>query len=164
MAVLPILRFGNPILRRKCGEVRELDRATQRLIDDMLDTMRAAMGVGLAAPQVGRLLRVIVIELPGEKEIVLINPEIVTRKGRRLVEEGCLSYPGWRGKVLRSVEVEVRGFDRKGEERRIAATDLLAQALEHEIDHLEGVLFIDRLRSPKDLYRIGAKRKEDEAL
>jgi len=120
----------------------------------MIETMRDAYGVGLAAPQVGKLLRIIVIELPGEEVKALINPEVVKRVGERVVEEGCLSIPGYRGEIKRSVSVTVKGHNRRGKEIRLRGKELLAQALEHEIDHLNGVLYIDYLESPDKLYPI----------
>lgn len=121
----------------------------------MIETMHAVPGrVGLAAPQVGVSLRVIVIGLPEEEDIVLINPEIVRRAGERLVEEGCLSLPGYIGEIKRAESVKVKGRDQNGKEIRIKANDLLAQALEHEIDHLNGVLYIDYLEGMDKLHKI----------
>jgi len=131
-----------------------MDESIKRLIDDMLETMPAVSGVGLAAPQVGVPLRVAVIGIPEEETIVLINPEIVKRSGERTVLEGCLSIPGYRGEIQRSVSVTVKGRDRQWKEVRLKANELLAQALEHEIDHLNGVLYIDHLDSPDNLYQI----------
>jgi len=131
-----------------------MDGSIERLIDDMLETMPDVSGVGLAAPQVGVPLRVIVIEIPEEETIVLINPEIVKRSGERIVVEGCLSIPGYRGEIKRSVSVTVKGRDRHWKEVRLKVTELLAQALEHEIDHLNGMLYIDHLESPDKLYQI----------
>lgn len=144
----------DPVLREPAKKVPLIDSSVQRLIDDMIDTMRAANGVGLAAPQVGVSLRVAVIEVPGEDVIALINPEIVKKKGERIVEEGCLSVPGFQGEVKRAVTVKVKARDRDGREIRITATDdLLAQALEHEIDHLDGRLYTDLVESPESLWR-----------
>ena len=154
MAILPIRLVPDPVLRAKAKRVRMIDGSIQRLIDDMIETMRAAPGIGLAAPQVGASLRVIVIEIPEEDLVVLINPEVIKRSGERLVEEGCLSLPGYRGEIKRSVSVTVKGQDRYGKEIRLKATELLAQALEHETDHLNGVLYIDYLESPDKLYPI----------
>lgn len=145
MAVRPIRKVPEPVLRQKSKQVGSLDGSINRLIDDMLETMRLANGVGLAAPQVGVPLRVIVIGIPGEREIVLINPQIVRRSGERVILEGCLSLPGYNGQVKRSMKVSVKGRDRNGKEIRIKAEGLLAQALEHEIDHINGVLYMDRL-------------------
>lgn len=145
----------DPILRQKAKRVSRIDASIQRLIDDMFDTMRAAPGVGLAAPQVGVSLRVAVIEVPDHEPIALINPEIVKRSGQRLVDEGCLSIPGYRAEITRSLKVTVKGLNRQGREVRIKAEDdLLAQALEHEIDHLNGVLYIDYLESMDQLRKL----------
>lgn len=120
----------------------------------MLETMHSASGVGLAAPQVGVPLRVIVIGIPGEEDIALINPEIVRRTGERLVDEGCLSIPGYIGQIKRAELVRVKGRDQNGREVRIKANGLLAEVLEHEIDHLNGVLYIDHLESMDKLRKI----------
>ncbi|MBI2304723.1 MAG: peptide deformylase [Chloroflexi bacterium] len=160
MAILSILNFNNPILRQKAKRVRTVDGSLQKLIGDMVDTMRAANGVGLAAPQVGISLRVAVIQTSEEEEeevIVLINPEIVKRSGTRLVGEGCLSLPGYKGEIPRSLSVTVKARDRQGKEFRIKGADLLAQALEHEIDHLNGTLFFDHLDSLDKLQRIESR-------
>lgn len=154
MAVQPIVPMDNPLLRRKSKRVRQVDGSIQRLIDDMIETVRSEHGVGLAAPQLGALLRVIVIEVPEQEVIALVNPQIVKRSGERMVEEGCLCLPGYRGMIKRSVNVTVKGRDRQGKESRIKADELLAQALEHEIDHLNGVLYIDYLESLDQLYKI----------
>ena len=115
--------------------------------------MRANSGVGLAAPQIGVPLRIAVIEMPGEEVITLINPQIVKRQGERAVEEGCLSVPGYQGEIKRSVMVKVKAQDRQGGEIRIKGEGLLAQALEHETDHLNGTVYIDHLESPDKLWR-----------
>ncbi len=154
MAVLPIRLLPDPVLRQKSKRVRTIDSSIQKLISDMIETMHSASGVGLAAPQLGTLLRVIVIGIPGEEDIVLINPRIVRRKGERPVNEGCLSIPGYTGEIKRSVSVRVKGLDQKGKEIRIKGDELLAQALEHEIDHLNGVLYIDHLESMDMLRKI----------
>ena len=154
MAVLPIRVAPDPILRQKAKRVRSIDGSIHKLIRDMMETMHAAPGVGLAAPQVGIPLRVIVIGIPDQEEIALINPEIVRRKGERLVNEGCLSVPGYVGELKRAVSVTAKGRDRNGKEIRIKADELLAQALEHEIDHINGVLYIDRLESMDKLRKI----------
>jgi len=143
----------DPVLREPAKKVPLIDTSVLRLIDDMIDTMRAANGAGLAAPQVGVSLRVIVIEVPGEDVIALINPEIIKKKGERVVVEGCLSVPGYQGEVKRAVTVKVKARDRDGREIRITATDdLLAQALEHEIDHLDGRLYTDLVESTESLW------------
>ncbi len=160
MAVLPILPADHPVVRQKAKRVPAIiDGSLQRLIDDMIDTMRHAGGVGLAAPQVGKSLRVIVIEIAEQEVIAILNPQIVRRKGERLVEEGCLCLPGYRGTIKRSEAVVAKGLDRQGKELRIKATDLLAEALEHEIDHLNGVLYFDYLESLDQLRRLEPARK-----
>lgn len=145
MAVLSIRRIPDPVLRQKAKRVGIIDKSLQRLINDMIETMHAAPGVGLAAPQVGVPLRIVVIGIPDEKDIVLVNPEIVRRSGERVIDEGCLSLPGYIGQVKRSETVTVKGLNAEGKEIRLKGHDLLAQAIEHEIDHLNGVLYIDRL-------------------
>jgi len=155
MAVLPIRVVPDPVLRQKSKRVKTIDGSVRKLIKDMLVTIHAVPGrVGLAAPQVGIPLRVIVIGLPEEEDIVLINPEIVRRTGERLITEGCLSIPGYFGEIKRAQSVRVKGRDLSGKEIRIKAEELLAQALEHEIDHLNGVLYIDHLESPDKLYKV----------
>lgn len=154
MAVITIRVAPDPVLRQKAKRVRSIDRSIQKLIDDMLETMHSASGVGLAAPQVGIPLRVIVIGIPEQEAIALINPEIVRRKGERLVNEGCLSVPGYIGEIKRAESVTAKGLSPEGKEIRIKADELLAQALEHEIDHLNGVLYIDRLESMDKLRKI----------
>jgi peptide deformylase len=154
MAILPVLSLDNPVLRQKAKRVPAIDGSIQRLIDDMIETMRDTSGVGLAAPQIGKSLRVIVIELPEEEPFALINPEVVKRSGEREVIEGCLSVPGYQGQIKRSLSVTVKGQDRQGKKVRIKAEGLLAQALEHEIDHLNGTLYIDHVESADNLYRI----------
>ena len=154
MTVIPIRVAPDPILRQKAKRVRTIDGSIHRLIDDMLETMHTASGVGLAAPQVGVPLRVIVIGIPEEEAIVLINPEIVRKTGERIINEGCLSIPGYVGEVKRAESVRVKGRDPKGKDIRLKAERLLAQALEHEIDHLNGVLYIDYLESLDKLRKI----------
>jgi peptide deformylase len=123
----------------------------------MIETMHQINGVGLAAPQVGVPLRVVVLQMPEEEPIALINPQVVKRSGEREIAEGCLSIPGYAGELKRSLSVTVKGLDRKGKEVRIKATGLLAQALEHELDHLNGVLYIDHLESEDKLYMVEPK-------
>lgn len=144
MAILPIRTAPDSVLKQKAKKVRTVDRSIKKLIRDMLETMHAEPGrVGLAAPQVGVPLRVIVIGIPEEEDIVLINPEIVRRRGERVIAEGCLSVPGYFGEIKRAEAVTVKGRDQNGKEVRLKAEGLLAQALEHEIDHLNGTLYID---------------------
>lgn len=154
MAVLEIRTLPDQVLRRRARKVSAIDGSIQKLIDDMIDTMRANSGVGLAAPQVGVPLRIVVIEMPGEEVITLINPQIVKRQGERVVDEACLSVPGYQGEINRSVIVKVKAQDRRGKEIRIKGDGLLAQALEHETDHLNGTLYIDRVESPDKLRRL----------
>ena len=147
MTIRPIRYLGDPVLRLPARRVRAVDAGIRRLIEDMIDSMERAQGVGLAAPQIGVGLRVIVLGLPGERPFALVNPEVVARAGERRPEgEGCLSVPGYRGTPARSVRVAVRALDERGEPVEIEAeNDLLAQALEHEVDHVNGVLYVDRL-------------------
>ncbi len=155
MAILPIYQLPHPILKQKSKRVRTIDGSIQKLIGDMIETMHSVPGrVGLAAPQIGTPLRVIVIGIPGEEEIALINPEILRRKGERLINEGCLSVPGYVGEIKRAESVTVKGRDQSGREIRIRADELLAQVLEHEIDHLNGALYVDRVESPDKLRQI----------
>jgi len=157
VAVLPIRTLPDPVLRHKTKRVSTIDKSVKKLIADMRETLHAEPGrVGLAAPQVGVSLRVTVICLPGEgeKDVILVNPEVVRRKGERLISEGCLSIPGYVGDVLRAESVTVKGLDLAGKPVRIKAEELLSQALEHEIDHLNGVLYIDRMENPDTLRKI----------
>jgi len=148
MAVHQIRYLPEPVLRQKAKRVPEIDASIHRLIDDMVDSMYAANGVGLAAPQIGVSLRVIVIGIPDEEPFALINPEIVKVSGQRELEEGCLSVPGYRGPITRHVTVIAKGLTPEGKMVRIKAKDdLLAQALEHEIDHINGTLYVDHLPS-----------------
>ena len=151
MAVLRLRTAPDPILRRKAKRVGKIDGSVQKLIDDMIETMYASRGVGLAANQIGVALRVLVMGIPDAEdetvhEYVLVNPEIVKKGGQREVEEGCLSIPGYRGMLTRSEWVKVKGLDRDGHEVRLKADELMAQALEHEIDHLDGILYLDRMK------------------
>jgi peptide deformylase len=154
MAILPIRTLPEPVLRQKSKRISNIDSSVIRLIADMRETMHAARGVGLAAPQLGTLLRLIVIGIPEEEDIVLINPQIVRRSGERLVDEGCLSVPGYMGQIKRAESVTAKGRDQNGKEIRIKGDNLLAQALEHEIDHLNGILYIDHLESMDKLRKI----------
>lgn len=155
LAILPIRRAGDPVLREKARRIRTIDKSILKLIDDMWETMYDAPGVGLAAPQIGVSLKLVVIDVhdPNHEKIALVNPEIVKRSGERRVDEGCLSVPGFRGEIIRSVKVLAKGIDPyTGKEVRIKAQDdLMAEALEHEIDHVNGILYIDYLPSPDAL-------------
>jgi peptide deformylase len=164
LPLLPMRMVPDPILREKAKRVSSIGGSLQRLIDDMIETMHDSQGVGLAANQVGVLQRVVVIQLPEDEEArVFVNPEITRREGEREVEEGCLSIPGYRGTVRRSVRVRAKGLDRNGKQVRVTAEDLLAQALEHEIDHLDGTLYIDRLVSRDQLWKEEPQEEPDEA-
>lgn len=172
MAVLPIVEVDNPVLREKAKKVSRIDSSVQKLIDDMIETMHAANGVGLAAPQVGVPLRVIVVqeylkneegELRPRKVIALINPEIVKASGEYETEEGCLSLPGYVGTIKRAEKVTVKGLNRQGKEVRIKADGLLAEAFQHEVDHINGILFFDHLPSMDKLRRIRPMLQRDKA-
>jgi peptide deformylase len=148
-----IVPYGTPGLHQPAAPVQTFDGQLQTLIDDMIETMYAAPGIGLAAPQVDVPLRVCVIDLSvgqrGGELLTLVNPEFVERDGMQLEEEGCLSVPGFAATVARPARVVVRALDREGAERTIEGTGLLARALQHELDHLDGRLFLDRLHGLK---------------
>src|SRR6201993_4101540 len=154
--VYPIVKFPDPILQRPTEPVTAFDGDLRTLVDDMFESMYVAKGIGLAAPQIGISKRLTVIDLSFQKnpeeKIVLINPEIVFREGKQYEEEGCLSLPEIREKVSRAAKVKVRAQNVKGEWFEIEGEELLARAFQHEIDHLDGILFIDRLsRLKRDL-------------
>ncbi len=153
MAVRPILTSEHPILRQKAKRVPRVDDAIRKLIDDMVETMLAAPGVGLAGPQVGIGLRVIVLKTD-ENLHVLVNPEMIKAEGEQIGYEGCLSVPGYVGEVKRFERVITRGRNRKGKEVRIKGDGLLARAIQHEIDHLDGILFVDKLTSLDTLRKV----------
>ncbi len=172
MTVLEVRKAPDPVLLKKTNRVTKIDASIQRLIDDMIETMRDEHGVGLAANQVGVPLRVLVMGIPeddeetGEKavhEYVLINAEFIKKWDEQEMEEGCLSIPGYRGKLKRFNQVKVKGLDREGKEVRIKGEGLLAQALQHEIDHLNGVLYVDRMKEQGTLDTLSkvAKRTSD---
>ncbi|HIJ75791.1 MAG TPA: peptide deformylase [Deltaproteobacteria bacterium] len=167
MSLLQICIYPDPVLRQKARLVKNIDNGIQRLIDDMVETMYHAPGIGLAANQVGRPLSLLVIHIQREESeyglIVLINPQMVSSRGETTFEEGCLSVPEYYANVTRPEEVVVRGLDRRGEKIEIAAGGLLAIALQHEMDHLEGKLFIDRI-SPiaRDIFKRRWKKKSKE--
>ena len=155
MTALPIRTLPDPVLKQKAKRVRTIDGSIKKLIRDMVETMHSEPGrVGLAAPQIGVPLRVIVIGIPEEEDMAIINPEIVRRRGERLIDEGCLSVPGYFGQIKRAELITVKGRDQDGKEIRIKAEGLLAQVLEHEIDHLNGVLYLDHLESLEQLRKI----------
>lgn len=153
----------DPILRQKAKKIGKIPANMKKLVSNMVETMNDEHGVGLAANQIGSLQKVAVIQTPEmEEPLVLVNPEIVKQEGEREIEEGCLSIPGYRGLVKRSVSVRARALGLDGKVIRIKADELLAQALEHEIDHLNGILYIDRLVSPGDLWKIEPVGEHDE--
>ncbi len=164
VAIIPIRQAGDPILRQRAKRVRVRDSSLPKLIEDMFETMYDAPGVGLAAPQIGIPLQVIVVDAPPVEPFALLNPQIVKRSGERRLQEGCLSVSGFRGEITRSVKVLVKGIDpESGREVRIRAeNDLLAEVLEHEIDHLNGILYIDYLESPDALVRLDQAPEEAE--
>ena len=149
----PILKHGAPVLHEPAGVVTAFTPDLDRLIDDMIETMYAAPGIGLAAPQIGVPLRIFVVDLSIGRDpsglIVMVNPEFASREGMQLEEEGCLSAPGFNATVVRPSRAVVRGLDRHGQPQEREATELLARAFQHEMDHLDGLLFIDRLRGIK---------------
>ena len=146
MAIREIRQNGDEILRKKSRVVEVVDDKIRQLLEDMLETMHKYNGVGLAAPQVGILKRVIVIDLyDGNEPLKLVNPVIVKQKGKQEVEEGCLSFPNQYAKMIRSEEIVAEALNEKGEKIKIKAKGLLAQAICHEVDHLDGILFIDNM-------------------
>jgi peptide deformylase len=162
MAVREIVTLGHPTLRQKARKITKFGPEVKQLIDDMVETMRAAPGVGLAAPQVNVAERVIVIGLPEDKEegtpaelYAFVNPEIVkTSRDVEEGQEGCLSVPGYLGEVSRHTWIVVRGQDAYGKPQRVRARDYLARIFQHEIDHLNGLLFIDRVTDPAKIHKI----------
>ncbi|NLX36327.1 MAG: peptide deformylase [Chloroflexi bacterium] len=172
MAVRPIVTMEDPLLRQRSKKVSRFGDDLRRLVDDMFDSMHAAHGLGLAAPQIGVLQRVFVIEMPAEvdeegrevepgRRYVLVNPEIVRARGAEEMDEGCLSVPGYHGSVVRATEVLIKGQDVNGKPVRYKGYDLLAQAFQHEYDHLDGILYLDRLESPDKLYRVEVGKEEE---
>ncbi len=162
VAVRPILNFDQPVLREKAKKVARVDTSIQRLIDDLAETMLAAPGAGLAAPQIGVPLRVCVVKGDDNQIWALVNPEIVRSDGVQVGYEGCLSYPGWVGEVARYETVVVKGRNRRGKEVRIKSNGFTARAFQHELDHLDGVLFIDRLTNLDSLQRVEDLLAEDQ--
>ena len=164
MAVRPIVKYGHPGLHKPSETVKEIDGSIHKLLDDMVETMYAAPGIGLAAPQIAVPLRVIIVDLsvgeePGQL-IKLINPEFVLREGEQRHDEGCLSVPGFGGSPVRPARVVVKGLDPDGKERTYEGTELLARAFCHEIDHIDGLLFVDRLTPLKrDLMKRKLRKK-----
>lgn len=158
MAIREIKKYPEPVLRKKAEPVKEFDETLQKLIDDMVETMYAAPGLGLAANQVGVLKQVLVIDVGTDEEksslMALVNPEIVMMEGENESEEGCLSIPDYTTIVKRAEKVKVKCLDRQGEPLEIEGEGLLAKALQHEIDHLNGILFVDRIgRVKKEFFK-----------
>ena len=155
MAILPVRIYGDPVLRQRAADVKSFDESLRRLIADLRETMHAYHGVGLAAPQVGVLERVLVVDVPLDEEGLsmashaLVNPVIVERTSTQTTEEGCLSIPGIFEEVTRALEIRVRYQDEEGRKATLEADGYLARAIQHEVDHLDGVLFVDRLSALK---------------
>ncbi|MGE3519992.1 MAG: peptide deformylase [Vicinamibacterales bacterium] len=151
--IRPLLRYGASVLHEPAGPVDRVTPDIDRLVTDMIETMYVAPGIGLAAPQIGVPLRIFVVDLSIGRDpnglIVMINPEFVERDGMQIEEEGCLSVPGFNATVVRPARAVVEGLDRHGAPQRIEGTGLLARAFQHEMDHLDGLLFVDRLRGIK---------------
>jgi peptide deformylase len=168
VAVRPILNFEQPVLREKAKKVARVDSSIQKLLDDLAETMLDAPGAGLAANQIGVPLRVCVVKGDENQIWGLVNPVIVKSAGSQVGYEGCLSKPGWVGEVERYEAVVVKGLNRHGKQVRIKSTGFTARAFQHELDHLDGVLFTDRLTSLDTLRRvedlIGEEHEEAEAV
>lgn len=167
MAVLDIRQYPDPVLKRKCADVANITPELHKLIDDMIETMYDAPGVGLAAPQVGISLRLAVIDVSTDEEkqplLVLVNPEIVEYEGEVEEEEGCLSVRGYYTEVKRYEKVKVRAMDRQGNPIVVDGEGFLSRALQHELDHLDGMLFIDRLSPLKrELFKRRQKKQKEE--
>jgi peptide deformylase len=160
MAILPIRVFPDPILRKKARLIKRVDDVIRKLAHDMIETMQNANGVGLAGPQVGELKRIVTIQVPEQDAFAMINPEITEREGQREVTEGCLSIPGYQGLVTRSVSIKARALDEDGGRFKLSAEELLAQAIEHEVDHLNGIVFLDHLIAHEELRKTGASPDE----
>ena len=163
MAVRPIIGFDQPVLREKAKKVSRVDSSVVRLLDDLAETMYAAPGAGLAANQIGVALRAIVVKGDENQHYALVNPELVRGEGSQVGYEACLSFPGWVGEVERYETVVVRGVNRKGKEVRVKASGFTARAFQHEIDHLDGILFTDRLTSLDTLRKAEDLEAEDES-
>jgi peptide deformylase len=160
VAIHPIVQLGDPILRTPTVPVRRFDRALGRLLDDMTETMRDAPGVGLAANQIGRSERVTVIEIEG-RHIELVNPELIRTEGTQTDLEGCLSVAGYYAPTTRADRAVVRAYDRRGRPIRVSGRGFLARALQHELDHLDGRIYLDHLDDLSGLERVGAGDAED---
>ena len=164
MALLEIFKYPDPVLQKRAKPVKDIDVSIQKLIEDLIETMYQAPGIGLAATQVGRPIRIIVFDTApreeGRNPSFLINPEIIEAEGEQTLEEGCLSVPEYFSEVKRKAKVKVRGLDVKGKPVEICGEGVLATVLQHEIDHLDGILFIDRISALKRaLYKKRAQKK-----
>ena len=170
MAVREILGFDHPVLREKAKKVPKVDASIVRLLDDLAETMYAAPGAGLAANQIGVALRACVVKGEENQHWALVNPVLVKGEGSQVGYEGCLSFPGWVGEVERYESVVVKGLNRRGREIRVKASGFTARAFQHELDHLDGILFTDRLTSLDTLRRVeefeaeASSREEREAV
>jgi peptide deformylase len=162
MTIRKIITTENPILRQKAKKIHRFDPSLQKLVDDMFETMHVANGVGLAAPQIAQSIRVFVAEFE-DRRVVIFNPEIIKAEGEELGTEGCLSIPGYVGEnIRRATKVVVKGQDVRGKNIRVTAEGWLARILQHEIDHLDGILFTDRLDRPEDLREVSEDDYEEE--
>jgi len=164
MALLEIYKYPDPVLQKKAEPVKAIDASIQKLIEDMLESMYQAPGIGLAATQVGQPIRIIVFDVrpreEGRNPSYLINPEIIEAEGEQTLEEGCLSVPEYFSEVKRKAKVKVQGLDAKGKPVEICGEGVLATVLQHEIDHLDGILFIDRISALKRaLYKKRVQKK-----
>ncbi|MDY6853793.1 MAG: peptide deformylase [Thermodesulfobacteriota bacterium] len=167
MSVLEILKYPDPILRKQAKPVGIVDAKIKKFAQDMIETMYAAPGIGLAAPQVGESIRLIVVDITQKKEgpIVLINPKVISSEGECFEEEGCLSVPDLKEPILRKQKIFIKGLDIEGNTIQISADDLLAIVLQHEIDHLDGILIIDRISNLKrDIYKKKLQKKSKKEV
>ena len=163
MAIRKLRHLPDAVLKGKARKVSVIDESIHRLIDDMIETMQQEKGIGLAAPQIGVPLRVVVLQISEEETLAIINPEIVKRSGEKEVVEGCLSVPGYSGEIKRSIAVTVKGLDRQGKKVKIKADGLMAQALEHELDHLNGILYIDRIEDESKFHKVEPQEAGSES-
>jgi peptide deformylase len=162
MALHKIITAENPILRRKAKKLHRFDPSIAKLADEMFETMHAAGGVGLAAPQIAQSIRIFVAEYEDHK-VAMVNPEIVKAEGEALGTEGCLSIPGYVGENIRRAEkIVVKGQDVRGKAMKVNAEGWFARVLQHEIDHLDGILFLDRLDRPEDLHEVRDEEEEEQ--
>lgn len=164
MAIVPIYEFPHEVLRKKARKVKKMDESVDRIAQNLVDTMQNVQGIGLAANQIGILKRIIAIQLPEDEPRVYVNPEIVEKEGEREVTEACLSVPGYRAIITRSIWIKAKAWDREWKDVRIKAEGLLAQALEHEIDHLNGILYMDHLKQHQKLEKIEPELDEEDVV